>query len=271
MDKVFINDNFWEAYIPDFKYISEVKKPGNKFFSIIIRKGETPVIKKIGLKKFIFNYTADTSTRDIISTIEYVFEYIRNLVSIYCLHSSSTIIGKKLFVFWGSATGVGKTRTAKILSEKFTGKFISDEKSLFSFKTNKYIGGIPKMYTHRSVYDESSLINKKEFVDLNIINLGYTDEIFFIYIHNLGTKSNEKNIFKFSKEEFEWQLYEDLTRKIRGTSRRINNFSFPLPSLDNEKLSIIRSNDVKKFCEKFNCYYVRADENNIISFIKTLL
>lgn len=57
LDEIIFNDIFWKAYIPDFKYISEVKKLGNKFFSIIIKKGKIPFIKKIGFKKFIFNYT----------------------------------------------------------------------------------------------------------------------------------------------------------------------------------------------------------------------
>lgn len=259
---IFGND-FLESYIPSVFY-REIEYEG-EMYDLIIKKSNTVKFSKNEIGSFIFEYNEQTTYRDLISVIEYVFEYLRNMARIYCLHGSACLIGDHLLVFWGGASGMGKTRTAKLLSDKLGAVFIFDEKILLS--SEGVVGGINKMYTHKEVYK-----SRTEF--LNLPKSFLTDKpqrkVIFFYVHNLGDSSNEFEFRLFDEKEFSWHLYEELTRKIRGCSRRVNNFSIPLMSLDDDIISHDRSMISNEIATKFKSFFVRSSEDGIVVQINKL-
>jgi len=76
---------------------------------------------------------------------------------------------------------------------------------------------------------------------------------------------------RWSSEKFEWHLYEELTRKIRATSRRLFKNSLPVPSLDTSIISQKRSSRVKEFVKFISCYYMSGTEEQISKGIFKLI
>jgi hypothetical protein len=213
----------------------------------------------------------DLSIKDIISLIEFVFERARQDVGVYCIHSSSVIYENEAYVFWGGATGMGKT----ILADTFIkngAKFYSDEKTLIDLNRLEVVGGIPFQYLEKNYKNGLKMYNSsiskdgyKSIDDTGVINKNFKIRYF---IYGYGIEGSKLIVDKWSPIKFEWHLYEELGRKIRAISRRVGKNQQPVPSIDSEKCAIKRVNMVNKTANEVMCIFIQGSPNDVINFIK---
>lgn len=269
--KSLLFSDFLARYIPDSKIeFSDSETYVSKSIILEIKLSEIISFTKTSESLFILNITKDVSHKDIISVIEYILEYNRQLHGIYCIHSSTVIVGEKAFVFWGMSSNLGKTRTALLVADKLNGFVFSDEKTLINLKAGTVCGGINSIYLSKNVY--KNRFKGGDFYDLTKIGKRIFKLSALININNLGSVHNiESEVKNWDNLTTGWHLYEELTRKIRGTSRRISGFNYPLISIDTENISRNRLLDITKFLEKNNCLFIRASEDVIIDSIKNIL
>lgn len=188
--------------------------------------------------------------------IEFLLEGVRQETGIYCLHSSSVVVNGRSIIFWGNASGMGKTRLALTLSEKFGAQMYSDEKTLLNLQKNITVGGIASIYLLKPYLKDK--FGNADFY--NFIPPGRFFPVgFFVYPH---IDENSKSIYveRWDVNKFSWHLYEELSRKIRGTSRRIFNNTLPVSSIDSIPIATQRSLAVEAYVKSTPCYYMRGSE-----------
>jgi hypothetical protein len=204
--------------------------------------------------------------KDIISIIEFILERAREERGIYCIHSSSAVIDGKAVIFFGGATGMGKTRLALRCGEIREGEIYSDEKTLVDFKKGIATGGVRSAYLEKQFYKKRGIsgmpaaFSKKRKVPISF------------FVHPFVEESAKKTfIERWDEEKFEWHLYEESSRKIRGVSRRIFSGAVPIMSADTPEIARRRIRDIKYFTKKKACYYMRGTESGICVAIKRMV
>lgn len=241
-EKVMSND-FLYQYIPALSKPSTLNRSDVRI--LVTETNELPDFSKypnleIGAKGM--------SEKDIISLIELVFERARQEKAVYCIHSSSVVYKDKLVVFWGGATGMGKTR----LAHEFIGhgaSFYSDEKTLVDFSSLSGAGGIAGGH----------LKTKILFPKVGL------------FVYGFGIDGANLSIEKWSSRHFKWHLYEELGRKIRAISRMVKNQTVSIPSADSQKNADARLKLTKEFTEKIHCYFLQGSPSEVITSIIKIL
>lgn len=221
----------------------------------------------------IFIGSKQLSERDAVSLIELVFERARQEKGIYCIHSTTVIYKNKAVIFWGGASGMGKTRLARTFVEKGA-QFYSDEKTLIDLNTYKVVGGIPFQYLEKSYWKSvrKSSKNKDPYlsVDTKCLKTKYAISCF---IYGFGIDNAATSVDKWTPKKFEWHLYEELGRKIRAISRRVVDSSISVQSIDSQKNSDKRIKLVKSSTKNIECYSIQGSPelvvNEIIRILKT--
>jgi hypothetical protein len=205
--------------------------------------------------------------KDIVSIIEYLLEYVRNSLGSYCLHASGAVFNSKGVIFWGGASGMGKTRMTLALNENYGAKFYSDEKIILNLSEKIMVGGISSAYLSKPFLKDK--YKSDEFMSFDPI---YEHIPIGLMVHVYVEDSlNNLYIEKWSHDKFNWHLYEELSRKIRGTSRRLFDNSLPILSIDRNVIAKKRCDDVNKFTKETDCYYMRGNENELCKKITELL
>ncbi len=251
---------FLKSYVPNCRILrTSAKRASN----LSIASG-APSFHLSHLKATYMNTSYED--RDIVSIVELLLEYKRQEMGIYCLHSSSAILGGKNIIFWGGASGMGKTRLSIALSEKYAAEMFSDEKTLLNLKKNTARGGVSAIYLAKPY-----LKNKFENVDFHqfIRSKSVVPVDFFVY-PNVENNSRSLHVERWDTEKFNWHLYEELSRKIRGTSRRVLRNTLPVLSIDSLSIAKRRSEEVNAYTKKVPCYYMRGSEKLICEQILKL-
>ena len=209
---------------------------------------------------------ADIATDNYIETValaEYLLERRREEQGVYCLHSSSVSKKEKGIVLFGGITDIGKTTLAMKLAEKGF-DFMSDEKTLL--EDTKIIGGVQYIKLRKNWQNKygkgmvhaSKLFSMKKMADLSLFVVPYIDN---------GRKETEQ----WDSAKFFWHLQEELSRKIRGGSRLINNQNQLAPCIDTRLLSMQRISYAKGISKKIKCYAIRGTPDQITASIEELL
>lgn len=252
IDKI-LKDEFLIAYIPAVKILENSKK----FDATIIIKKDVDNKIEINMPNVLFNYIK-FNTKDLISLAEYILERLRQEKGIICIHGAGVVINNNLLVSWGTATGIGKTSLALSLAED-NNSFYSDEKILVDLKRMKVIGGISKQYISND-YWRDLLGNEKYYSrDNSFMQKSYDIGLF---VQPLIAEAKEYQVDFWKSDKFFWHLYEESSRKIRGTSRMFFNNTYPIESLDTEFLAKKRIFLVKKFTKKIQAIYYKGNCNN---------
>jgi len=250
---------FFDTYIPAANALIGGAAHGCR---LTVTFGKRTVLQQKSSELFSLLVKTSITPEDYISIIEYVLEYFRQILGIYCIHSASVINRGKAEVFWGAATGMGKSRTATLLSKKLGMEMISDEKTLLNLARKEVVGGVQAVSLHHHYHAKQ--------LDKKMLKFAKAARAYPIkrlhYVHNLGHHADEVEVFPWTNKVFEWHLYEELSRKIRGVSRRVDEFTTPLPSLDTEQLALARSSAVGRFCRLIECVYIRADEERVLKY-----
>jgi hypothetical protein len=204
--------------------------------------------------------------KDIISIIEFLFERAREERGVYCIHSSSAIIGGKAIIFFGGATGMGKTRLALRCGGIRGGETYSDEKTLIDFKKEMAVGGVQRAYLEKHFYKKRGTSEK------TIVFSARRKVPIAFFVYPFVEESARKTVVEcWDAAKFEWHLYEESSRKIRGVSRRVSSGRIPVMSADTPELARRRIRDTKYFTKKKSCYYMRGTESAICIAIKRLV
>jgi len=227
--------DFLRSYIPALHF-----DPTDKAVDLNVSKGE-PGFEVVGAKATLSCPSFDQF--DVITAVEYLLEKERQQDGIYCLHGSSASTDKGAVVFWGPATGTGKTSLMLSMVESGDGKFYSDEKILIELESNKVVGGTGKINLNKDYL-------KKNFTFQTDGKTEKAMPLLFMVYPVMTAESSGLYSQKWEPLEIEWHLYEELSRKIRGTSRRFCKMSVPAISLDEPSTAQKRSDSVKKFSQK---------------------
>ena len=261
-----LDNEFAAAYIPSYFYIEKQNTLINSEGVIDINIGPDTIDFICKLENISIKISKKSNSKDIVSVIEYILEFFRQKKGIYCVHSSTVIYKGRAIIFWGGVSNIGKTRTALVLSKIKGNMMYSDEKTLVDLRKNIVCGGVRKIYLLKEEYKKTITGDNFSLTTLQ------SDEKFeilcFININNFGdVLNNESKGITWDKGTFSWHLYEELTRKIRGVSRRVNSFLDPISCIDTEIVSRNRSDDVNNYCEMHNGLYMRGSEQFIINYI----
>ncbi|MFA5828416.1 MAG: hypothetical protein WC841_03630 [Candidatus Shapirobacteria bacterium] len=210
----------------------------------------------------------DLSEKDIISLVELALERARQERCVYCIHSAAAVFKNRVVVFWGGASGMGKTRLAQELTKQ-GGDFYSDEKTLIDLNTMEAMGGIAFQFLDKAYWREKrTSINSDSYykVECNFatpLPLG-------LFVYGFAIDGAIESAEKWTAEKFEWHLYEELGRKIRAISRRVKNGSVSVPSLDTQKNADRRIQYVRRLTTNIPCYSIQGSDESIIKYIKKL-
>lgn len=253
------HSEFLKRYIPNYE-ISENSQSVRCVLTL-----------KVGRPRFALKFPCATyvnskyDDKDIVSLVEFLFERLRQEKGFYCMHSSSVVINNKGVIFWGWASGLGKTRLVLSLVKNFGANFFSDEKTLIDIEKKLMLGGIRCAYLSKHYF--KNIHENKKFLSFNPFPSPI--KIAFLVYPQI---SDSKKLFmeKWDPEKLDWHLYEEFSRKIRATSRRIFKNSLPVLSLDTLALSRKRSLSLKQFVKFTPCYYMRGTEKQIAEKISKL-
>lgn len=181
---------------------------------------------------------------DIVTVIEYYLEYIRQKNNIFCFHGSAVSYQGKGILLFGPMSGQGKTTLALNLCLRRGYKFIGDEKILVD-KFLNIIGGTRHVFYNKPSLRKSikeNFHNLSEDELLSKVDLqNKSARIFAIVQPMLFMNVDMLEVEKWKREKINFHIYEELSRKIRGISRRIDKYSYPLQSIDCGNISSKRS------------------------------
>ena len=251
-------EEFLKAYIPNVT-VSLSNEIG-QYPTLSLLRGQHNSFSQVGKTDFVYTYT-DTSSKDMVSCAEYCLEYLRQyLANIVCIHGACAVYKQTPVVFWGGASGMGKTRLAMALGQQ--GKFLYDEKILINLTTGRVVGGVRYQYNNKLFYKD--LLGTKKY---RVLQSNREEKVLKppVFIYGFARDRSVLEISCWEKERFEWHMYEEMSRKIRGTSRRFFDFSYPAPSLDNQELALKRL----QYCQESNAqaYYLSGSEKEVTEYI----
>lgn len=266
--QLFLDNDFIYKYIPAAK----VSATSDKYDSELTFKDEDTSFQFDTYPQVIIG-AKQLSVRDVISLIELVLERSRQEKGIYCIHSASVIYHDKAIIFWGGATGMGKTRLTKTFID-FGASFYSDEKTLIDLNTFSVVGNIPFQYLEKSYWKNIEPNNGQSEYPYKKINVDRNKPSYPIslFVYGYGINGAELSSEKWEPEKFKWHMYEELSRKIRAISRKVVNGSVSVPSIDDTNNGNQRIRKIDSLTNAVSCYSIQGDPeaviNNILNIIK---
>lgn len=256
--KKIMDNSFLKSYIPSVKILTNYK---SIYDAMITFRSDKLNSYCIDYPKAYYNYETE-NIKDIISFIEYIFERCRQEKGVICIHGAGAIINNKAIVSFGTTTGMGKTTLALELSKN--NYFYSDEKILIDLNSKKAIGRIASQYISNEYWRKCC--GDKEYLTLkNLANdIPYS---IIMFIQPLLCDQQEYTYDEWDEKKFLWHLYEESSRKIRGTSRIFFDNTVPAISLDTIELSKKRLELLKVFTKEIKSVYYKGNVDNIITKI----
>ena len=246
---------FLRRYIPNV-IISE--RASGEDCELVIKKGKDRI--DVQYPRAIY-YSDKFNEKDVISLAEYLLERARQESGLYCIHGSACMVEGRTVVFWGGASGMGKTTLCDKL-QKYGAVWFADEKIIIDSSNNQICGWINTAY----------LKNKKNnFRQISAVDRQSIPIAFFIY-PLLTDDSCSKLIFdKWPSEKFQWHLFEEFNRKIRATSRLFFSSREPVLPIDTLALARKRVAVVKNIVKQSENYFARGNSENICKNIFSLI
>ena len=205
-----------------------------------------------------YHFSDPLNLADVITLTEFMLERARQEKGIICLHGAVSIINDQAYAFLGGASGIGKSSLAYELAHMRQGTFLYDEKMLINLNTLKLVGGVGALYVSNQYWADKTGINIGSKMDLKSQTAPNFDINSFVFpvLSQTGTEAKKSTL---SSDKLEWHLWEESCRKIRATSRRFFNYSTPVQSLDTEKVSLWRSNQIKILSKDVTGSYVTGN------------
>lgn len=259
--KKIINDEFLTSYIPSVEIIDDCDNEDAIIIAVKTINNEID----INYPKVYYKYKS-LNSKDIISLIEFIFERCRQEKGIICIHGSGAIVKNKLVACFGTTTGMGKTSLSLALSNN--NLFYSDEKILIDLNNCTCVGRIKNQYISNNYW-------KIKYGNINYYEPhSLAKDIYYkvgLFVEPIICEQKKYVLEEWKESKFLWHLYEESSRKIRGTSRILFNNTYPVMSLDTESLSLKRLNLIKKFTKNVPAIYYKGPINKGIEIIEQKL
>lgn len=251
-----LKDSFIFEYIPDFEIILDNYIIPT--YIITIESGNKPqIIINESRNESKILYNDNCSHKDIVTLIDYALEYFRQLNGVYCVHGTLVGLNGKGLLLCGQLSGLGKTSLGIELCKNWEFKFYGDEKILVSIRDGDIIASSTKKLKYNKSYlEEYHQIKETDFID----KYSASGELELKMMVQPQICPN--GIFHFEKWnelKIDFHLYEEITRKIRGCSRRVSNFLIPIDSIDTSETSLHRSEFCKLFARNIPSYHMVGD------------
>jgi len=244
---------FLQHYIPEAK----IKKSAVRVDAVLmLKRGENKLVLEYPKMEYRSKSYVDN---DIVSLAEYLLERARQDRGYYCIHGAATEVSGKAIIFWGGASGMGKTTLAKYFRDSAKGVWFADEKVVIDLKRRIVVGGLSSAYYNKGaqIIHEKLMPRSKSVLPIAM------------FVYPFVTAGHGKlRWVRWSKEKFDWHLFEELNRKIRGTSRRIFNNQEPVMSLDDLPLALRRNRLISEIVKKKPCFYAQGSARDIITEIE---
>lgn len=259
IDKI-LNEDFLYHYIPGVEI-------GSLDEDVDVEFEENPNLErkaKIDFPKAEF--TSGVEYRSIISTVDYLLERVRQERNrIYCLNSATASQNSSAVTFWGGATNLGKTSSMLELVMERGFDFYSDERTLLCLDKKSVVGGSRTVATRKPILKDRTG-EQKEFYNCSPVEGSKNLEL-MIYPH-LDHGLKNPIFYQFSPKDFHWLLSREFGVNIRGAIKYIDDYSYPLPSIDTQELAEKRTLETKKFTSEVPCYYFQGSLSQVSSFVE---
>lgn len=206
------------------------------------------------------------SLEAIIVVIDYCLEYQRQRNGVFCLHGSAVSLYGKGILILGGVSGLGKTTLALNLCLKYKAKFMGDDKVLIN-NQGLIIGGAKKIEFNKEALFKSvgAELNNKDVDELKeIIPIEDKKIPINVVIQPTILPGAKFQFEKWDISKSSFHLYEELSRKIRGTSKRISDSTYPLDSVDTKEIALMRSKFVNSFTQVTPFLSLKGDLNEVM-------
>ena len=262
-------EQFLYEYIPDLT-IDSLPNGGKPDFIIelnVSKSNSFDIIDNV----IMIRYSEDCSIKDVVTLLEYGLEYCRQSKGVYCLHGSAVTKNQRAIVFVGQVSGIGKTSISLELALKHGYLFLGDEKILLRYINNQpFIKSTNRLKFNKPYLGDYFRINEADFIN-RFCNVTKNWIPLTLLVQPQICPKGALLYEKFNHTKTEFHLYEEITRKIRGCSRRVKNFTEPLLSIDDYALSQKRSSFCKELSLVVDSYHVVGDKSLVASFLDDLL
>jgi len=212
---------------------------------------------------------SEINHKDIVACSEYLFERSRQEKGIYNLHSSCIGNENSCAIIYGSSK-CGKTVLSLEASQNYGLNFLSNERALINLKKRRLVGGCT--YVKLENYHNDIFLNFKDVFGISLENnFSGNYDIRLLVKPNIDSGLKELCVDRIDIKDAEWELYPELSSRIKGTNKRMNNFTFPLDSLDTKELARKRMASLGDFLKRVPVYFVRGKKEDIVKFISSQL
>jgi len=259
-----INSDFIKKYIPEVE-IKETDVNDIDFNLFISNIDKVKFSLQNNQAVLNGNYKSEYNINDLITVIDYCLEYRRQLENIYSVSGSAISKDGKGILILGSTSGMGKTTLALNMCYSQGFKLIGDEKILLTH--DSIVGGIKSLQFNKEWLNESipKDIDKKLIIERENVKMS------LVIQPSISKNSSGLEIEKWDQVKTGFHLYEELTRKIRGISRRISDYTYPLISVDNETISLLRSEFSNDLSKSIDAYSIKGNLEDVTQKVNSLL
>ncbi|MFA6593905.1 MAG: hypothetical protein WCT16_01480 [Candidatus Buchananbacteria bacterium] len=252
---------FLKRYIPDGQIVTDMVMDQKKVDCRLVLHGGSEKLK-LNYPQADY-YTKKYNEKDIVSLAEYLLERARQERGIFCVHGSACVVNDQAIIFWGGASGMGKTSLSHDLGRKQWAKWYGDEKILIDLRRKTVCGRVATAYIKNG---------QKNIYQSIIGNFSPSIPIaFFVYPFLFKNSNDRLTWVRWPKEKFYWHLFEELNRKIRATSRRLFNNQEPIMPIDTIELARRRNVLIRGLIKTIPCYYTVGNSHLICGKIKSLI
>lgn len=237
---------------------------------LFIEEGQSTSFVHSGkISKLTIGQDSRLSIEDIITVVDYCLDYKRQLEGVYVIHGSASAQNSKGVIFFGPISGIGKTSLNLHMCQRYNFGFIGDEKILISSQ-GYIVGGTKSVYFNKQEMFKwlDKDLHNKDMRTAGKLNMASEQASCTIFIQPVITSGGSNLVVtKWDEAKADWHLYEELTRKIRGISRRISNYTIGLQSLDNQELTQKRITAVKSITKSAQFYLILGSKDSISQYI----
>jgi len=262
-----VESSFLNKYIPAVT-VSEKMSPTG----LILKLDTSDHFKFLRNRtSFEFVFPKDkTSTQDLISVIDYCLEFKRQKNKVYSVHGSACYSGDKALLFFGPVSGLGKTSLVLELVINRGYSPIGDEKILIH-ESGSIVGGCAGLSADdfvKKIFKDK--LKEQSFVEACLKAKDQMPVRATKIVLPIIAPGSSLSVERWSPEEASWHLYEEVSRKIRGISRRVAASSFALPSIDTPELSQKRIQAVDNLTQAIPFYVLRGDLETVAKRVVSL-
>lgn len=249
-----IGSHFWYEFIPGVQVSQNVPTVAS-----------VPSVEIMLGKQFSYNVQKGTITitseRDIyaaIVAVGYILERQRQEMNMFTIHGNVIQHGDTSYAILGGVSGLGKTTLSAYASLHSWG-WLSDEK--FVIDSNGMAIGATKDILTDSKTGLAAGIARPIGIKQPHSLSGF--------IYAIVTSETVATAYHYTLDKASWHIYEEMSRDIR-IANSISPGITPLPSFDSTIASENRWNTAQELAGAVPCYFIRGDENSILSAIDSI-